>query len=162
PAGRSENGRCPLLPTNPVPRLTPGRAPTRELGGPHGGGPHGTPLRLGTRSRHGRRAPRGARLHSGRQQPIPGSVPSLGARVLEVRIPLPPAGSPLQTRLDSLTRIAPTALLSSRIPLFRPWRIDFKTYIWSAVVAHNLVRLARPKPTYPTASAGRFGVARGP
>ena len=88
------NRRCPLLPTNPVPRLTPGRAPTRELGGPHGGGPHGTPLRLGTRSRHGRRAPRGAPLHGGRQQQIRGSVPSLGARVLEVRIHLPPADSP--------------------------------------------------------------------
>ena len=42
----------------------------------------------------------------------------------EVRIRLPPAGSPLQTRLDSLTRIDPTDVLPSRIPLFRPWRID--------------------------------------
>ena len=62
------------------------------MGGPHGGGgPHGTPLRLGTRSRHGRRAPRGAPLHGGRQRQIRGSVPSHGARVLEVRIDLPPA-----------------------------------------------------------------------
>jgi hypothetical protein len=68
-------------------------ANARELGGPHGGGPHGTPLRLGTRSRHGRRAPRGAPLHGGRQQQIRGSVPSLGARVLEVRIHFPPAVS---------------------------------------------------------------------
>src|ERR1700751_3618302 len=66
-------------------------ANARVLGGPHGGGPRGTPLRLGTRSRHGRRAPRGAPLHGGRQQQIRGSVPSLGARVLEVRIHLPPA-----------------------------------------------------------------------
>src|SRR5262244_428076 len=36
------------------------------MGGPHrGGGPHGTPLRLGTQSRHARRAPRGAPLHGG-------------------------------------------------------------------------------------------------
>src|SRR6516165_1821307 len=69
-------------------------ANARELGGPHGGGPRGTPLYLGTRSRHGRRAPRGAPLHGGRQQQIRGSVPSLGARVLEVRIHLPPADSP--------------------------------------------------------------------
>jgi hypothetical protein len=48
------------------------------------------PLRLGTRSRHGRWAPRGAPLHGGRQQQIRGSVPSHGARVLEVRIRLPP------------------------------------------------------------------------
>src|SRR5215472_5798209 len=63
------------------------------MGGPGGGGPHGTPLRLGTRSRHGRRAPRGAPLHGGRQRQIRGSVPSRGARVLEVRIHLPPAES---------------------------------------------------------------------
>src|ERR1700757_552155 len=64
------------------------------MGGPHGGGGrHGTPLRLGTRSRHGRRAPRGAPLHGGRQRQIRGSVPSHGARVLEVRIHLPPAES---------------------------------------------------------------------
>src|ERR1700753_4355379 len=69
-------------------------ANARVLGGPHGGGPRGTPLRLGTRSRHGRRAPRGAPLHGGRQQQIRGSVPSHGARVLEVRIHLPPAESP--------------------------------------------------------------------
>src|SRR5215467_10473442 len=57
------------------------------MGGPHGGGgPHGTPLRLGTRSRHGRRAPREAALHGGRQRQIRGSVPSHVARVLEVRI----------------------------------------------------------------------------
>src|SRR6516225_7137118 len=68
-------------------------ANARELGGPHGGGPRGTPLYLGTRSRHGRRAPRGAPLHGGRQQQIRGSVPSLGARVLEVRIHLPPPKS---------------------------------------------------------------------
>src|SRR5215471_15085233 len=58
-----------------------------------GGGPHGTPLRLGTRSNQGRRAPRGAPLHGGRQRQIRGSVPSHGARVLEVRIHLPPAVS---------------------------------------------------------------------
>src|SRR5215472_10834025 len=46
-------------------------AKASELGGPHGGGPRGTPLRLGTRSRHGRRAPRGAPLHGGRQQQNP-------------------------------------------------------------------------------------------
>src|SRR6516164_7965041 len=69
-------------------------ANARELGGPHGGGPRGAPLRLRTGSRHGRRAPRGAPLHGGRQQQIRGSVPSLGARVLEVRIHLPPADSP--------------------------------------------------------------------
>ena len=64
------------------------------MGGPHGGGePHGTPLRLGTPCRHGRRAPRGAPLHGGRQRQIRGSVPSHGARVLEVRIHLPPAES---------------------------------------------------------------------
>src|SRR5215469_3963618 len=64
------------------------------MGGPHGGaGPHGTSLRLGTRSRHGRRAPRGAPLHGGRQRQIRGSAPSRGARVLEVRIHLPPAKS---------------------------------------------------------------------
>src|SRR6516225_646755 len=40
-------------------------ANARELGGPHGGGPRGTPLRLGTRSRHGRRAPRGRRFTVG-------------------------------------------------------------------------------------------------
>src|SRR6516162_4106166 len=68
-------------------------ANARELGGPHGGGPRGAPLRLRTGSRHGRRAPRGAPLHGGRQQQIRGSVPSLGARVLEVRIHLPPAES---------------------------------------------------------------------
>ena len=45
-------------------------------------------------SRHGRRAPRGALLHGGRQRQIRGSVPSHGARVLEVRIHLPPADSP--------------------------------------------------------------------
>jgi hypothetical protein len=66
------------------------------MGGPHGGGPHGTPLRLGTRSRYGTRAPRGAPLHGGRQRQIRDSVPSHGARVLEVRIHLPPAKS-LQT-----------------------------------------------------------------
>src|SRR6516165_3160995 len=60
-------------------------------------GPHGTPLRLGTRSRHGRRAPRGAPLHGGRQRQIRGSVPSHGARVLEVRIHLPPAVSLVRT-----------------------------------------------------------------
>src|SRR5215813_12630113 len=53
------------------------------MGGTHGGGPHGTPLRLGMRSRHGRRTPRGAPLHGGRQRQIGGSVPSHGARVLE-------------------------------------------------------------------------------
>src|SRR5215469_6638619 len=69
-----------------------GGAPHFAMGGPHGGGgPHGTPLRLGTRSRHARRAPRGAPLHGGRQRQIRGSVPSRGARVLEVRIHLPPA-----------------------------------------------------------------------
>src|SRR5215469_16846424 len=71
------------------------------MGGPHGGGgPHGTPLRLGTRSRHGRRAPRGAPLHGGRQRQIRGSVPSRGARVLEVRIHLPPAESQVRTCLS--------------------------------------------------------------
>ena len=50
------------------------------MGGPHRRGPHGTPLRLGTRSRHGRRAPRGAPLHDGRQRQIRGSVPSHSAR----------------------------------------------------------------------------------
>ena len=50
-------------------------------GGPlGGGGPHGIPLRLGTRSRHGRRAPRGEPLHGGRQRQIRGSVPSHRAR----------------------------------------------------------------------------------
>ena len=74
-----------------------GGAPHFAMGGPHGGGePHGTPLRLGTPCRHGRRAPRGAPLHGGRQRQIRGSVPSHGARVLEVRIHLPPAES-LQT-----------------------------------------------------------------
>ena len=74
-----------------------GGAPHFAMGGPHGGGgPHGTPLRLGTRSRHGRRAPRGAPLHGGRQRQIRGSVPSHGARVLEVRIHLLPRES-LQT-----------------------------------------------------------------
>jgi len=35
-----------------------GGVPHFAMGGPHGGsGPHGTPLRLGVRSRHGRRAP---------------------------------------------------------------------------------------------------------
>src|SRR6516164_9367744 len=72
-------------------------ANARELGGPHGGGPRGAPLRLRTGSRHGRRAPRGAPLHGGRQQQIRGSVPSLGARVLEVRIHLPPATSQCRT-----------------------------------------------------------------
>jgi hypothetical protein len=68
-----------------------GGAPHFAMGGPHGGGePRGTPLRLGTRSRHGRRAPRGAPLHGGRQRQIRGAVPSHGARVLEVRIHLPP------------------------------------------------------------------------
>src|SRR6516165_10587994 len=38
-------------------------------------------------------APR-APLHAGRQRQIRGSVPSHGARVLEVRIHLPPADSP--------------------------------------------------------------------
>ena len=39
--------------------LPGGGAPHFAMSGPHGGGgPHGTPLRLGTRSRHGRRAPR--------------------------------------------------------------------------------------------------------
>ena len=43
-----------------------GGAPQFAMGGPHSGGvPHGTPLRLGTRSRHGRRAPRGARVAVG-------------------------------------------------------------------------------------------------
>src|SRR5262244_2511881 len=71
------------------------------MGGPHGGGgPHGTPLRLGTRSRHARRAPRGAPLHGGRQRQIRGSVPSRGARVLEVRIHLPPAESQVRTCLS--------------------------------------------------------------
>ena len=42
---------------------------------------------------NGRRAPRGAPLHGGRQRQIRGSVPSHGARVLEVRIHLPPAKS---------------------------------------------------------------------
>ena len=75
-----------------------GGAPHFAMGGPHGGGgPHGTPLRLGTRSRHGRPAPRGAPLHGGRQRQIRGSVPSHGARVLEVRIRLPPALSPQRT-----------------------------------------------------------------
>jgi len=75
-----------------------GGAPHFAMGGPHGGGgPHGTPLRLGTRSRHGRRAPRGAPLHGGRQRQIRGSVPSHGARVPEVRIHLPPAGSQERT-----------------------------------------------------------------
>jgi hypothetical protein len=57
------------------------------------------PLRLGTRSRHGRWAPRGAPLHGGRQQQIRGSVPSHGARVLEVRIHLPPAVSQVRTAI---------------------------------------------------------------
>src|SRR5262244_918974 len=71
------------------------------MGGPHGGGgPHGTPLRLGTRSRHARRAPRGAPLHGGRQRQIRGSVPSRGARVLQVRIHLPPAESQVRTCLS--------------------------------------------------------------
>jgi hypothetical protein len=49
-----------------------GGAPHFAMGGPHGGGPHGTPLRLGTWSRHGRRAPRGAPLHGARQRQIRG------------------------------------------------------------------------------------------
>jgi hypothetical protein len=48
---------------------------------------------FGTRSRHGRPAPRGEPLHDGRQRQIRGSVPSHPARVLEVRIHLPPAES---------------------------------------------------------------------
>src|SRR5262249_24439835 len=49
--------------------------------GPHGGGgPHGTPLRLGTRSSHWRRVPRGAPLHGGRQRQIRGSVPAWCSR----------------------------------------------------------------------------------
>src|SRR6516162_10908837 len=56
-------------------------APHFAMGGPHGGGgPHGTPLRLGTRSRHGRRVPRGAPLHGGRQRQIRGSVPAWCSR----------------------------------------------------------------------------------
>jgi hypothetical protein len=86
-------------PRGPIPGgLHGGGAPHFAMGGPHGGGgPHGTPLRLGTRSRHGRRAPRGAPLHGGRQRQIRGSVPSHGARVLEVRIHLPPGESLLRT-----------------------------------------------------------------
>jgi len=87
------------------------------IGVPHGGGgPHGTPLRLGTRSRHGRRAPRGAPLHGGRQRQIRGSVPSHGARVLEVRIHLPPADSPSLSRSHfraSRTRAFPAGVRGS-------------------------------------------------
>ena len=44
--------------------FSPGRI--FAMSGPPGaGGPHGTPLHLGTRSRHRRRAPRGALLHGG-------------------------------------------------------------------------------------------------
>src|ERR1700745_601569 len=94
------------------------------MGGPHRGGPHGTPLRLVTRSRHGRRAPRGAPLHGGRQRQIRGSVPSHGARGLEVRIHLPPARSQQRTLwlpgashaggTQSSIRFAPAASLSQQ------------------------------------------------
>ena len=44
--------------------FSPGRI--FAMSGPHGaGGPHGTPLHLGARSRHRRRAPRRALLHGG-------------------------------------------------------------------------------------------------
>ena len=119
----------------PCASADPGRAPTREPGGPHGGGPHGTALHLGTRSRHGRRAPRGAPLHGGGQQQIRGSVPSFGARVLEVRIHLPPAQSQLRTSKDDRRqpetgnrdreeRWAAAFSVWGPIP-FRPWGITF-------------------------------------
>jgi hypothetical protein len=65
-AGRRASGRI-------AGGLHGGGAPHFAMGGPHRGGPHGTPLRLRTlrtRSRHGRRAPRGAPLHGGRQRQI--------------------------------------------------------------------------------------------
>ena len=67
------------------------------MGGPHGGGPHGTAAPRSAVSSWEAGA-RGAPLHVGRQRQIRGSVPSLGARVLEVRIHLPPAESRLRTR----------------------------------------------------------------
>jgi len=67
------------------------------MGGPHGGGPHGTAAPRSAVSPWEAGA-RGAPLHVGRQRQIRGSVPSLGARVLEVRIHLPPAESRLRTR----------------------------------------------------------------
>jgi hypothetical protein len=97
--------------------FSPGRI--SQMGGPHGGAPR-DPIAGGLHgggalhfarvdrmvaaglteprcaSERGRRAPRGAPLHGGRQRQIRGSVPSHGARVLEVRIHLPPAVS-LQT-----------------------------------------------------------------
>ena len=52
------------------------------MGGPHGGGPHGTAAPRSAVSPWEAGA-RGAPLHVGRQRQIRGSVPSLGARVLE-------------------------------------------------------------------------------
>src|SRR5499427_4782011 len=94
-------------------------------GGPHGGAPRGPiagGLHGGTAFRDGwtawrQRASRnpaaprnavspweaGARaapLHGGRQRQIRGSVPSYGARVLEVRIHLPPAESQVRAILS--------------------------------------------------------------
>ncbi len=137
-----------------------GGAPHFAMGGlPGGGGPHGTPLRLGTRSRHGRRAPPGTPLHGGRQRQIRGSVPSHGARVLEVQIHLPPAKS------QSLSRIR---FRRSRNPALRAgvrgWLGDRVgrdelasrrgTGRVQATVATNIARGARNRP----GAVGNLGV----
>ena len=110
PAGFAIGGPHGGAPRGPIADgLHGGGTPHFAMGAPHrGGGPHGSPLRLGTRSRHGRRAPRRAPLHGGRQRQIRGSVPLHGARVLEVRIHLPPAGSQVRTRRLRRTSIPPT------------------------------------------------------
>ena len=95
--------------------------------------------------------PGGAPLHGGRQRQIRGSVPSHGARVLEVRIHLPPARSLLRTSLRLATAETRRARKSSL-------RRSIRTYALPGCVWRRYISLAT-RPEHVIASYWRVSVS---